>query len=82
MIHFMYLEKGIEEQCNPLLKHPSGLPHKPTPFAIACSECGGIACHTGTHWFEDFVEAKKGMSIFMNTKKCDHGKPVFVWGGE
>ena len=37
----MWVEKGLEEMCNPSLKEKSGLPHKPTPFVITCPKCGG-----------------------------------------
>lgn len=57
--HYMYLEKGLEERCNPRLKKTSGKPHKPTPFMICCPECGGRMQHVGSNWFDEFVEAKK-----------------------
>lgn len=79
----LWLEKGIEEQCNPDLKHPSGRPHKPTPFMISCPNCKtGMMIHTGTNWLADWMEARKGMNLFMNVKSCDCGKARFNWGGE
>ena len=79
----MAVEKGLEERCNPKLKEPSGLPHKPTPFNIACPYCRkGFMFHVSTIWLDHFEEVRKGDSLFMNTKKSDCGKPVFRWGGE
>lgn len=81
--HEMFLEKGIEERCNPKLKKLSGLPHKPTPFVIRCPDCKtGVMVHSGVNWLDDFIEARKGMDLFMNVKSLDHGKPVFNWSGE
>lgn len=79
---YMYLEQGLEERCNPQLKTPSGKPHKPTPFIIACPKCGGRMQHITSAWYDEFIEAKKGIDIFMNVKHSDCGKPRFNWGGE
>ena len=82
-VHLIYVEKGLEEQCNPVLENPSRKPHKPTPFVVKCPDCNtGRMFHQGTKWFEQFQEAKKGCDIFMNVKKEDCGKVRFKWGGE
>ena len=80
----LWLEKGLEERCNMKLKEPSGLPHKPTPFCIACPSCGKLdMIHAGgCIYFPEFELAKKGQDLFINSKKYDCGKPVFNWRGE
>ena len=80
----LWVEKGLEEQCNPNLEHKSGLPHKPTPFAIKCPECRKLSLqHTGgTFNSHKFLPAKWGDDLFINDPNSDCGKPVFNWTGE
>ena len=79
----MWVEKGLEEACNPRLKEKSGLPHKPTPFVIGCPVCGGFMQHCGGNlYLPVFIPARKGMDLFINSKKNECGKPVFNWGGK
>jgi hypothetical protein len=82
--HLMWIEKGLEEACNPKLKEKSGLPHKPTPFVIRCPRCGGFMRHISTPFCLDkFAPASVGDNLFINDENCECGKPVFCWeGGE
>lgn len=79
----LWLEKGLEEMCNPKLKEKSGLPHKPTPFIIRCPKCGGFMRHVATPMMlSEFRAAKVGFNLFINSEKHDCGQPVFNWHGE
>lgn len=78
----MWIEKGLEEACNPMLKEKSGLPHKPTPFAIRCPNCGGFMQHVTTPiYLEKFEPARIGDDLFINDENHDCGKSVFGWDG-
>ena len=78
----MWIEKGLEEACNPMLKEKSGLPHKPTPFVIRCPECGGFMRHVATPcYLEKFIPARIGDDLFINDENYDCGKSVFGWDG-
>lgn len=79
---WMWIEKGLEEACNPMLKEKSGLPHKPTPFVIGCPKCGGFMRHVATPcYLEKFEPAWIGDDLFINDENHDCGKPVFGWDG-
>ena len=74
----MYVEKGLEENCNRALKVGSGMPHKPVPFAIKCPECEkGFMTDYGFRSFPDFLIAPDGLNMFINDPGSDHGVPVF-----
>ena len=78
----MWIEKGLEENCNSSLKEKSGLPHKPTPFIIACPECGGFMKHVLTPiCLPEFRHAKIGEDLFINDKNYECGMPCFNWSG-
>lgn len=78
----MWIEKGLEEECNPQLKEKSGLPHKPTPFAIRCPVCGGFMQHVLTpYYLSKFRPARIGDNLFINDENIDCGHPVFDWDG-
>lgn len=78
----MWVEKGLEENCNPSLKKKSGLPHKPTPFVITCPNCGGFMQHIATPFYlSEFEPAKIGDNLFIIDENHDCGKPVFNWNG-
>lgn len=80
--HLMWIEKGLEEACNPMLKEKSGLPHKPTPFVIGCPICGGFMQHIATpYYLPKFEPARIGDDLFINDENHDCGKPVFGWNG-
>ena len=81
----MYVEKGLEERCNRFMKVGSGMPHKPVPFAIKCTECEeGTMRAYGFTSFPDFLIAPDGLNLFINDPDSDHGVPVFGYreGGE
>lgn len=74
----MYLEKGLEEECNRNLVEKSGMPHKPVPFAIGCPKCNtGFMTDRGFCGLPNFFPAKPGMNLFINTPDCEHGVPIF-----
>ena len=74
----MYLEKGLEEECNRRLKTKSGMPHKPVPFCIKCPSCDtGFMEDTGFMGFPDFLIAKEGLNLFVNDPNSECGIPVF-----
>ena len=78
----MWIEKGLEEMCNPSLKEKSGLPHKPTPFVIECPNCGGFMQHIATPiYLSEFTPAKIGDNLFIDDENHDCGKSVFDWNG-
>lgn len=78
----MWVEKGLEEVCNPSLKKKSGLPHKPTPFVIVCPKCGGFMQHIATPiYLSEFIPAKIGDNLFINDENSNCGKSVFDWNG-
>lgn len=80
--YLIWVEKGLDEICNPLLKEKSGLPHKPTPFAIVCPNCGSFMHDYGVAFYLDkFEPAKIGDNLFINDEISDCGKPVFNWNG-
>lgn len=82
-LRVMWVEKGLEEACNPKLKEKSENPHKPTPFMIRCPDCGNMMQDVGHRvYLPEFTPAKKGDDLFINSKKYDCGKPVFNWRGE
>ena len=79
----IWLERGLEELCNPRLKEKSGLPHKPTPFVATCPYCKGMMQDTGyTKWLDSFIPARKGDNLFINIAEKDCGQVVFNWNGE
>lgn len=79
----LWIEKGLEESCNPKLREKSGLPHKPTPFMIKCPKCGAFMYHIATSTqLEKFEPAQIGTNLFINSEEHDCGKPVFNWQGE
>ena len=74
----MYVEKGLEERCNRVMKVGSGMPHKPVPFAIECPECGEWTMRAyGFTSFPDFLIAPDGLNLFINDPDSDSGVPVF-----
>ena len=78
----MWIEKGLEENCNSSLKEKSGLPHKPTPFIIACPECGGFMRHVLTPiYLPEFRPAKIGEDLFTYDKNYECGMSCFNWSG-
>ena len=78
----MWIEKGLEENCNPSLKEKSGLPHKPTPFIITCPRCCGFMRHVSTPiCLSEFRPAKIGDDLFVNDENCGCGRSVFNWNG-
>lgn len=82
-LEVFWIEKGLEEMCNPRLKEKSGLPHKPTPFTIRCPKCGALMYHIATPVrLSEFEPAKVGTNLFINNKQYDHGTPVFNWQGK
>lgn len=78
-VRTMFVEKGLEENCNLKLKNPSGLPHKPTPYCIKCPKCGELnMCDTGNYNYSpEFIEASPNWNLFINSEEHDCGQAVF-----
>lgn len=79
----MWLEKGVEEHCNPRLRVRSGLPHKPTPFVIRCPVCRKIdMVHVCSFYCDEFHPANLGDDIFVYDKDRECAMAVFNWTGK